>query len=224
MTLQRNCPTARHSTLPQAWPWSLQPKRCNLSSSPSYSVSQSNNFDRQEVNRLASYAWVSNMCLACEQLGSLSPSIFAVCYCFHWAMKCSARYSGPAPPQPRPPPNNLPYPPPPTPSSPKAKQEAYWQVSDGVRVPLEIARLFEPLHDWGVLDVLVNHSTMKHGMERRHRGQEEVRRVFGPPRPPHQGHCAVIKMGGTDIIWVCCGVASEQRFSIHLLGALCAMT
>ena len=41
-------------------------------------------FDQQEVNRLA-YAWVSNMCLACEHLGSLNPSMFAVCYCLHWA-------------------------------------------------------------------------------------------------------------------------------------------
>ena len=37
-------------------------------------------------------------------------------------------------------------------------RETYREMSDGVKVPLEIARAGQSLHHWSVPDVLINHS------------------------------------------------------------------
>ena len=57
ITLQPNCPTACHSTLPQAWRCSLQ--ICKMLEPI---ISQSNGFDQKEVNRLAPYMHGSVIC------------------------------------------------------------------------------------------------------------------------------------------------------------------
>ena len=46
----------------------------------------------------------------------------------------------------------------------------YWEVGDGVKVPLEVARAGQPLHDRSVSNVLINHSSSQHGVKGRQRG------------------------------------------------------
>jgi len=99
-------------------------------------------------------------------------------------------------------------------------RKPYREMSDGVKVPLEIARAGQSLHHWSVPNVLINHSWRQHGMEWCQRGQKEIARVEGPPRPPHQGHWAVIKVRMEDIVKICTGVAPEMRLPVGLLGAL----